>query len=65
MVLTFIFIYSKVDFKFLGLGIDTYKSNNSSIDYFYKRADKINKSYKFMKSENSKKHFFAFFLGNF
>ena len=54
MVLTFIFIYSKVDFKFLGLGIDTYKSNNSSIDYFYKRADKINKSYKFMKSENSK-----------
>lgn len=54
MVLTFIFIYSKVDFKFLGLGIDTYKSNNSSIDYFCKRADKINKSYKFMKSENSK-----------
>lgn len=54
VVLTFIFIYSKVDFKFLGLGIDTYKSNNSSIDYFYKRADKINKSYKFMKSENSK-----------
>ena len=54
VVLTFIFIYSKVDFKFLGLGIHTYKSNNSSIDYFYKRADKINKSYKFMKSENSK-----------